>query len=153
MQFWPNSANTHKTLRSYIPLPPRRQRAGERPEVLLISSLWGKNLSHELTLPSDPNLCQPNTCINRRSGLSRPAVATQTLTLAHEGRRCFPGVDSGSDEHHFLFSPWTQVLCSRRGGRGQAEKERKVLKLGPIGRTQRDINIKAYPFIKIGHTL
>lgn len=127
----------------YSYCPQEDKQLGDSANILTVE----KNLLHELSLLSDPSLrkfiqiyqiypnsylskfINPNvskfTCINRKSGLTRPAIVMQALTLAHEGRWCFPRVDSCSDEHHFLLSPWTQVLCSRRGWQGTDRKREK----------------------------
>lgn len=93
---------------------------GIRGEILLIKNLW-KNLSHPLSEPKPPT---PYTCISRNSDPSRSAPLVQTLTLADEGGGCFPRMDPGSDEHHFLFSPRTQVCCSRKGQGAEGKKEK-----------------------------
>lgn len=119
-----------------------------RGESLLIPSL------RKLRLLSNPKLCKPQYMHQRKPYLTKTAIFVKTLTLAHKGRWCFPRVDPCSDEHHFLFSAWTQVLCSRRGWQGtKGERERKILKPGPTCRNKGSLIFKLYPFIKIGHTL
>lgn len=93
---------------------------GTKGEILLIKKLW-KNLS---SLLSQPKLSTAHTCISRKWDPTRSATLVQTLTLADEGRGCFPRMDTGSDEHHFLFSPWTQVCCSRKGQGTEGKKEK-----------------------------
>lgn len=115
-QFWPSSGNIHKTWRQSIPMDSGRQADGR--------FCWYLHCGKICHIPfqSQSHPHQP------AASAGNQVCPCCRLTLADEGRGSFPRMDPSSDEHHFLFSPWTQVCCSRKGqgAQGKTEKWRSL---------------------------